>query len=94
MLIASKSRKILVTNGHCLEIYLQENESKKYSPGKLEPNSATAVIKDTEVRSLISDFYLVQTDHLDNPSLYSNQFTKHFITYSVDKWIPMFRQFA
>ena len=56
VLIASNSRKILVTNGHCLEIYLenQENEIKKQSPMKLTPNSATAVIKDTEVRYIIS----------------------------------------
>ena len=50
VLLASKSRNILVTAGHCLEIYLHANENEKHSLAKLASNASLALVKDTEVR--------------------------------------------
>ena len=58
VLLASKSRKILVTAGHCLEIYLGANENEKHSLAKVASNASLALVKDTEVHEFerFSDF--------------------------------------
>ena len=50
VLVASKSRKILVTAGHCMELYLRSNEKESQFFSNLTSNSSPAVIKDTAVR--------------------------------------------
>ena len=50
VLVASKSRKILVTAGHCMELYLRSNEKGTHFFSNLTSNSSPTVVKDTEVR--------------------------------------------
>ena len=50
VLLASKSRKILVTAGHCMEIYLRSNEREPQFLSNLTSNSSSTVVKDTKVQ--------------------------------------------